>query len=347
MKHYIYALLIARAAAQSCSFPTNLNGTEVWGLQQSLGATSPSECLAACCANNTCTLYQFCLPGFACSPPNTCWIGALGGQTAPVTGWVSARRAAPRGPLVIDASAPVPPPAPVPGNIPPVARADGSTLGVTSGGFVLNGRPFFPVAGELHFSRMDAAGWAPTLRAMKAGGLTTVSAYVVMIHHNEVEGVYDWSGARNLTAFVLAAADAGLYVSLRIGPYVHGEVRGGGLPDWLQNVPGIALRSTQPLFLNYTRAWYAEVAAQVASLMWQAGGPIITVQVDNETGDGAYLTALRAIAVACGMVPPFFVSTGLNKGAEDMLPFTGCGPVQSTPTPTSPPFTPPLTFMCS
>ena len=33
---------------------------------------------------------------------------------------------------------------------------------------------------------------------------------------------------RNLTAFLLAARDAGLLVSLRIGPYGHGEVRGGG-----------------------------------------------------------------------------------------------------------------------
>lgn len=215
----------------------------------------------------------------------------------------------------------------MPGNIPAVSRADGSTLGVTSGGFTLDGEPFFAVAGEMHYSRVDVASWAPTLRAMKAGGLTTVSTYVIMIHHNEVEGVYDWSGARNLTAFVLAARDAGLLVSLRIGPYAHGEVRGGGLPDWIQNVPGITLRSTQPLFLNYTAAWYAAVAAQIFSLYWQEGGPIITIQLDNETGNGAYLTALRAIAVAAGMNPPFFVSTGLNSGAENMLPLTGMYPL--------------------
>jgi hypothetical protein len=86
---------------------------------------------------------------------------------------------------------------------------DGATLGVTSGGFVLNGAPFFNVGGEMLFSRVAPQAWPATLRAMMAGGLTTVSAYVIMIHSNEVEGVYDWSGARNLTAFVLAARDAG------------------------------------------------------------------------------------------------------------------------------------------
>jgi len=148
-----------------------------------------------------------------------------------------------------------------------------------------------------------------------------------MIHHNEVEGLYDWTGSRNLTAFLLAARDAGLFVSLRIGPYVHGEVRGGGLPDWLQNVPGISLRSTQSLFLNYTNEWYTAVAAQIKSLMWQEGGPIISIQLDNETGNSAYLNSLRMIAVATGMNPPFFVSTGLNEGAENMLPLTGMYPV--------------------
>jgi hypothetical protein len=62
--------------------------------------------------------------------------------------------------------------------------------------------------------------------------------------------------------------------------------------------------------------------------MWAEGGPVITVQLDNESGDAAYLVALKAAALAAGIAPPFFVSTGLNKvpfGA--MLPFTGMYPV--------------------
>ena len=322
----VLALALAGARA-ACEFPMNYSNTEIWGLHAYPGAATPAACAAACCANATCEVFQFCTAGGACAPAGSCWAGQLGGEMAPVTGWISGARARPRGPLVVDASAPVPAPAPAPGRLPPVARADGATLGVTSGGFVLNGAPFFNVGGEMHFSRVAPQAWPATLRAMKAGGLTTVSAYVIMIHSNEVEGAYDWSGARNLTAFVLAARDAGLFVSLRIGPYVHGEVRGGGLPDWLQAVPGIALRSTQPLFLSYVAAWYAAVAAQLRGAMWQDGGAVITVQLDNETPDGAYLTALRALAVAAGINPPFFTSTGLNAGALDMLPLAGMYPV--------------------
>jgi len=62
--------------------------------------------------------------------------------------------------------------------------------------------------------------------------------------------------------------------------------------------------------------------------MWQEGGPVISVQLDNETPDASYLMALRGAAVAAGIAPPFFASTGLNGvpfGA--MLPLTGMYPV--------------------
>ena len=316
--------LLACTRAQDCSFPINYNGTEVWGLTLApAGAGSPAACAAACCANASCSLYQYCAGG-ACAPVGSCWVGTVSGAPRPVAGWVSAARAAP---LVLDASAPAPPPAPIPG-MPPVSRADGSTLSVSSAGFALSGRPFFPVAGEMHFSRVPEGGWAAALRSMRAGGLTTVSTYVIMIHHNEVQGVYDWGGQRNLTAFLLAAREAGLRVALRIGPYAHGEVRGGGLPDWLQAIPGLQLRTSQPAFMAHVQAWYSAVAGQVAGLMWQQGGPVISAQLDNESGDVAYLMACRAAAVAAGLAPPFFVSTGLNKvpfGA--MLPRAGMYPV--------------------
>jgi beta-galactosidase len=320
--------LAASAGAQQepCAFPQNLNGTEVWGLQRAAsGDASPAACAAACCGNATCTLYQYCASGGACAPVGTCWVGALSaGQQQPVSGWVSAARAAP---LLLDASAPAPPPAPIPG-MPPVARADGSTLGITSAGLELSGVPLFAVAGEMHYSRVAQSGWAADLRTMRAGGLTTVSAYVVMIHHNEVKGVYDWSGSRNLTAFLVAAREAGLLVSLRIGPYAHGEVRGGGLPDWLQAIPGLQLRTSQPAFMQLVQTWYAAVAAQTAGHMWQEGGAVISMQLDNESGDGEYLVACRAAAVRAGLAPPFFTATGLNRVPfGSMLPLAGMYPV--------------------
>ena len=79
---------------------------------------------------------------------------------------------------------------------------------------------------------------------MKAGGLNIVSAYTIWIHHEEEEGVFDFSGCRDLGTFVRLCRKVGIYMFLRIGPWIHGEVRNGGFPDWLQDKSGeIDLRS--------------------------------------------------------------------------------------------------------
>jgi beta-galactosidase len=328
------ALAFARASSSSsCVFPSWLNGTEVYGLTSAPSAGDVAACAAACCASGpACTTWQWCEPGGACAPAQSCWIGGAGTGQSPMTGWVGATRPRqpPAGPLAIGLDAPVPAPVPLPG-MPPVPRggpAPNPVLGVTSRGWTLDGQPWLPVGGELHYSRVAPSAWASVLRTMRAGGLSIVSAYTIMLHHNEVEGTYDFSGARNLSAFLSEARDAGMLVSLRVGPYCHGEVRGGGLPDWLQAVPGISLRSTQPLFMQYAKAWYAALAQQLAGHMWQDGGAVITVQLDNESGDGPYLVALRDAAVAVGLVPPFFVATGLNDVPfGSMLPLAGAYPV--------------------
>lgn len=52
--------------------------------------------------------------------------------------------------------------------------------------------------------------------------------------------------------------------------YVHAEVKGGGLPDWVQAVPGIDLRTNTTAFMGLTAAWYEAVAAQVrCETEWQ------------------------------------------------------------------------------
>ena len=220
-------------------------------------------------------------------------------------------------PLALNFSVPVAPPKPIP-HFNVSTRPDGVPLGLDSAGFTLNGARVFNVAGEMHFSRVPASSWLGDLQLMRAAGLTTVSTYVLWIHHEEVQGTYTWSGQRNLTAFVLAAQAAGLNVALRVGPYGHAEARGGGLPDWIQAIPGISVRSNTTLFMSYATAWYAELCRVLPdALWWQHGGPIITIQLDNESSSASYLVALRAAAIAVGLVPPFFTVTGL----ESSIPF--------------------------
>lgn len=98
---------------------------------------------------------------------------------------------------------------------------------------IKNGKPWFPVMGEMHYSRYRKEWWEESLRKIKAGGVSVVSAYVIWIHHEEEENVFDFEGCRDIGTFVRLCRKVGLSVFLRIGPFVHGEVRNGGFPDWI------------------------------------------------------------------------------------------------------------------
>ena len=96
-----------------------------------------------------------------------------------------------------------------------------------------NNKPWFPIMGELHYSRYDKRFWKESLYKMKAGKVDVVSSYCIWLHHEEVEGEYDFTGNRNLREFVEACKECGIYMFLRVGPWCHAEARNGGLPDWL------------------------------------------------------------------------------------------------------------------
>src|SRR5437868_1916013 len=100
----------------------------------------------------------------------------------------------------------------------------GAELVVDSMSLRLDGKPWVPVMGEFHYSRYPQDGWREELLKMKAGGIDIVSSYVFWIHHEEIEGKWDWSGRRDLRKFVRTAGDVGLKVAVRCGPWCHGEV---------------------------------------------------------------------------------------------------------------------------
>ncbi len=190
------------------------------------------------------------------------------------------------------------------------ARApDGATLTLDSRSLILNGRRWTPVMGEFHYARYPAAAWPAELAKMKAGGVDTVATYVFWIHHEEVEGAWDWSGGRDLRAFVRASAAVGLKVIVRAGPWCHGEVRNGGLPDWIVARPGS--RSNDSAYLASVERLYHQIAAQVSGLLWKDGGPIVGVQLENEyDGPAEHLLNLKRLAREAGIDVPLYTRTG-------------------------------------
>jgi hypothetical protein len=183
------------------------------------------------------------------------------------------------------------------------------SLGYDNQSLLRNGKPWLPIMGEFHFSRYPASEWRTELLKMKAGGITAIATYVFWIHHEEIQGQFNWSGNKNLHQFLQTCSDLDLPVIVRIGPWCHGEVRNGGMPDWADAMP--RKRSADPAFLAAVQPLYQQIAAQFKGELWKEGGPIMGIQVDNEFGgDPAYLLALKKMARDDGIDVPLYIKTG-------------------------------------
>ena len=201
-----------------------------------------------------------------------------------------------------------------------------------------NARPILPIMGEFHFSRYPAGEWKTALKNMQQGGVDIVATYVFWIHHEEAEGEWDFSGRRNLKAFLSCCQEAGMKVWLRIGPWAHGECRNGGFPDWLvekEKRGKLSLRTDDPQYLKYVDLFFTKIAEQADGYMHKDDGPVIGIQIENEYGHAggpsdreegmAHMRTLRAMAEKKGLTAPYFSATGWGGAyvPENFLPVLG------------------------
>lgn len=217
-------------------------------------------------------------------------------------------------------------------NLGSAVSSNGHTLGLNKRYLTRDGKPWLPVMGEFHFSRYPRERWEEELLKMKASGVNIVAAYVIWIHHEEVEGQLDWSGQRDLRAFALLCAKHDLLLEPRIGPWAHAEARNGGLPDWV--VKKGPTRVNDPVYLAEAGGWYAEIGRQLNGLMWKDGGPVVAIQLENEysaRGPGAgeeHILALKRLAIKAGLDVPFYFVTGWDNAvvpAPEVIPVYGGG----------------------
>jgi len=157
----------------------------------------------------------------------------------------------------------------------------GGSISVNNYYMSIDGRPTIPVMGEFHYSRYPAEQWEEEILKMKAGGVTVLPTYVFWSLHEEVEGQFRWDGQRNIRRFLELCKKHEMPVIVRIGPFCHGEIRSGGLPDWLFAKP-LEVRSNDPEYLKIVKRLYHEIAQQLKGLYYKDGGPIIGCQVENE-----------------------------------------------------------------
>lgn len=176
--------------------------------------------------------------------------------------------------------------------------------------------PWIPVMGEFHFSRYPAAEWREELLKIRAGGVDMVATYLFWNQHEEERGNLRFDDNLDVRRFVELCASLGLAVSMRIGPWSHGECRNGGFPDWLL-AADCTPRTDDPAYLAFVEPYYSRIAHELRDLFHDDGGPIVAVQVENELYDQPeHLRTLRAMAERAGIRAPLWTATGW--GAADI-----------------------------
>lgn len=167
---------------------------------------------------------------------------------------------------------------------------------------------------------------------MKALGLNAVATYVFWNYHETAPGVWDWTtGNRNIRAFLKAAADEGMMVILRPGPYACGEWEYGGYPWWLSTVPEMKIRTQNKAFLDSCRTYIGQLAAQVRDFQITKGGPIVMVQAENEFG--SYVSQRKDIPsmYTDSIVPPSVSSSSTPASTSPCSPAMAAGSLRAEP----------------
>lgn len=180
--------------------------------------------------------------------------------------------------------------------------------------FLLDGKPVKLLSGAIHYFRIMPEYWENCFYNLKAMGFNTVETYIPWNIHEPEEGVFDFSGNKDVVRFVRLAQSMGLMVILRPTPFICAEWEFGGLPSWLLRYPDMKVRTNTPLFLSKVDAYYKELFSRIAPLQITQGGLVIMMQVENEYGsfgnDKNYLRAIKGIMEKYGVRVPLFTSDG-------------------------------------
>ena len=200
--------------------------------------------------------------------------------------------------------------------ITPTATDHGLGAGITPSGLMLDGEEQVVLCASLFYFRIPRELWASRLQQVRASGYRAIDVYVPWNFHELAPGEWDFSGRRDVAAFLDLAHEAGLVVIARPGPYICSEWDGGALPAWLTLDPELRIRQDEPRFLAQVAAWFDQVVPLLAEREAHRGGAVVAIQLENEldffdtANRGGYVGALRQMALKHGVTVPLIGCAG-------------------------------------
>ncbi|GLT79076.1 hypothetical protein SLA2020_505830 [Shorea laevis] len=159
-----------------------------------------------------------------------------------------------------------------------------ATVSYDGHAIIIDGKRRILISGSIHYPRSTPEMWPGLIQNAKQGGLDVIQTYVFWNGHEPSQGKYNFQGRYDLVRFIKLIQQAGLYVHLRIGPYVCAEWNLGGFPVWLKYVPGIEFRTDNAPFKAAMQGFTQKIVnmMKAENLFESQGGPIILSQIENE-----------------------------------------------------------------
>jgi hypothetical protein len=189
--------------------------------------------------------------------------------------------------------------------------------------FTIHDQDVFVYSAAFHYCRTPKELWRDRMLKLKLAGFNTIETYVFWNYHEPVEGKADMT---ELEEFIRLASELGLWLILRVGPYVCAEWDAGGFPHWIiaRQFP---LRSDHPESIKTSQYWYDRVLPIVHKNMITADGPVIMVQIENEYDYWKipvqqkmnYLTALAHMVLDAGIDIPI-ITNWVSQARENTNP---------------------------
>ncbi|HBX79653.1 MAG: beta-galactosidase [Propionibacteriaceae bacterium] len=183
---------------------------------------------------------------------------------------------------------------------------------VGDGQFIVDGERYNLYGGAVHYWRLDRGKWDSILESVKGMGFNMISIYMPWEIHEISKGVFDFSGNKDVDAFLTLCEEKGLTTVARPGPQINSELTWFGYPKRIlendrlhaRNAKGgrtVLTQVPKPIpALNYaaeeffeeTALWYDAICAILAKHAYPNGG-LVATQVDNEM---AYFFCINAYA---------------------------------------------------
>lgn len=169
----------------------------------------------------------------------------------------------------------------------------------------------FLLSGDYPYYRDSVELWDRKLKMIKELGIEFITCYIPWIHHcykKDSTVIYDFKGLRtentNLHLFLKLIQDNNMHCIIKPGPFVHAELRNGGIPDFIldKNYKGILDQQGNPIcymgrilpnilekdFKRDVEEWFEAVNNEIIKKYSYSSGSIVAIQIGNE---GIYCNA--------------------------------------------------------